>query len=541
MTAVLNSPSIPRQALTPTVPSPRPPLRRQENLTPSTQCKASSYKKEEAAEDVESVPQSAEPRYSVFGTYQKRYIVFAAAFAGFSSSLSANMYFPALNTLASELHVSDELINLTLTSYMIFQGLAPVIYGDMADIFGRRPAYIVGFTIFVAANIGLALQDSYAALLVLRCLQSTGSSGAVALGNGVVADISTLAERGVYMGFVASGVMIGPAVGPILGGILSQFLGWRAIFWFLVISSVVYLLAILIFFPETGRHIRGNGSASPQRWNTSLLEYLKFRKFKHLDEKATQYLATKVVVRPPSKWPNPLRVIRIMIEKDVAIILFFNALVYTAYFDVTTSLSGLFGEIYGFSDLQIGLSFIPYGVGCVVASLGCGKLMDINYKRMAKANNIVVDRTKGDDLTHFPIEKARFQVMYPMLLCGIVALIAYGWALQFEAPLVVPLILQFFIGLCLVGAYDVMCVIVVDLYPESPSTATAATNLSRCLIGAGGTGVIAKMIATMGRGWCFTFIGAVLALGSPLLWVEVTLGPKWREERRLRIETPSPK
>ena len=499
---------------------------------------ASSYNEKENIGDVESVMRSEEPLYSVFGNHQKRYIVFIAAFAGFSSSLSANMYFPALNTLSSELRVSDELINLTLTSYMIFQGLAPAIYGDVADIVGRRPPYIVGFTIFVAANVGLALQDSYAALFILRCLQSTGSSGAVALGNGVVADISTLAERGVYMGFVASGVMIGPAVGPILGGILSQFLGWRSIFWFLVISSLVYLLAILIFFPETGRHIVGNGSIPPQRWNTSLIEYLRSRRCNPIDEKSAQYQAIKLK-RHGSKWPNPLRVIRIMMERDVAIILFYNALVYTAYFDVTTSLSGLFEEIYGFNDLQIGLSFIPYGVGCVVASLGCGKLMDMNYKRVAKAHNIVVDRTKGDDLRHFPIEKARFQVMYPVLLCGIIALVGYGWALQFEAPLVVPLILQFFMGLCLVGAYDVMCVIIVDLYPQSPSTATAATNLTRCLLGAGGTGVIAKMIATMGRGWCFTFIAIVLSLASPLLWVEVTWGPEWREERRLRMEIQS--
>ena len=54
--------------------------------------------------------------------------------------------------------------------------------------------------IFIAANVGLALLKSYPALFILRCLQSTGSSGAVALGNGVVADVSTMAERGVYMG-----------------------------------------------------------------------------------------------------------------------------------------------------------------------------------------------------------------------------------------------------------------------------------------------------------------------------------------------------
>jgi len=81
--------------------------------------------------------------------------------------------------------------------------------GDLADTAGRRPAFIIGFIIYIAACIGIALQDSFAALLVLRCVQSAGSSGVIALSSGVVADISTTAERGKYMGWVTSGLMIG--------------------------------------------------------------------------------------------------------------------------------------------------------------------------------------------------------------------------------------------------------------------------------------------------------------------------------------------
>lgn len=503
-----------------------------------------SVQKEKDVEDLEAIHPitSNGPSYSVFGIHQKRYIIFMAAFAGLFSSLSANMYFPALNTLSAALHVSDELIALTLTSYMIFQGLAPTIYGDLADMTGRRPVYILGFVIFIAANVGLALQKSYPALFILRCLQSTGSSGTIALGNGVVADVSSMAERGIYMGFVASGTMIGPAIGPILGGVLSQFLGWRSIFWFLVILSVAFLVPLLVAFPETGRYIVGNGSIPPQRWNMTVFNFLESRRTDRRAVKAPQ--EAEHPVKPETyagnrrlKWPNPLKAIHILMEKDVAIILIYNALVYTAYFDVTTSLPILFGEIYGFNDLQIGLSFIPYGAGCVVASLLCGKLIDINYKRMAKINNITIDRKRGDDLRNFPIEKVRVQVMYPLLALGIAALVAYGWVLQVEAPLAAPLILQFVIGLCLVGSYDVMCVMLVDLYPESPATATAANNLVRCLLGAGGTGVIIQMIKSMGRGWCFTFIAAVLILASPMLWVEVNRGPRWREERRVRVES----
>ena len=322
---------------------------------------------EERAQDLEvlSAVSTRRPPYSSFSLRKKRYIVFMTAWAGLFSPISANIYFPALNTLSQELKVSHELINLTLTSYMIFQGLSPTIFGDLADMAGRRPAYIIGFIIYIGANIGLALQNSYAALLVLRCVQSMGSSGTIALGNGVIADIASSAERGTYMGWALAGPMIGPAIGPIIGGVLSQFLGWRAIFWFLVIMSGVYLVPFVITFPETGRNVIGNGSVPPQGWNMSLLNYLEARKIEQneilsrtasREEKrlAQAELASKRKLR----WPNPLRTVHIIFEKDVGILLLYNSLVYTAFYDAAASLPSLLAQIYGFNDLQIGLSFM---------------------------------------------------------------------------------------------------------------------------------------------------------------------------------------
>ena len=479
------------------------------------------------------------PPYSAFGVHQKQYIVFMAAFSGLFSSLSPNMYFPALNTLARQLHVTDELIALTLTSYMIFQGLAPTLFGDLADMTGRRPAYVVGFIIFIAANLGLALQESYTALFILRCLQAIGGSGTIALGNGVVADVSAMAERGTYMGFVVSGNMVGPAIGPIPGGVLSQYLGWRSIFWFLVILCMAYLVSFLITFPETARHIVGNGSLPPQPWNMSLFNFLKSRKVgpdleTAGDNPKRMQLTEAQVFQRRLRWPNPLRAIRVALEKDAAIILFYNALVFTAWFDVTTSLPSLFADIYGFNDLQLGLAFIPFGFGCVAASVLCGRLLDLNYKRVAQAAGLSIDRRRGNSLKDFPIETARLQVLWPLLTCGICALVSYGWVLQYEVHLAAPLILHFIIGLCFVGAYSIFSIMLVDLNPENPATATAANNLVRCLFGAAGTALIIRMIDSMGRGWCFSFIAAVLIIASPVLWAEQRWGPGWREARRVR-------
>ena len=81
------------------------------------EAEATSSMEDNDLRDVEA--SIAEPPYTVFTASQKRFIVFMASWAGFFSPVSSQIYFPALNTLAKDLHVSNSLINLTLTSYMV--------------------------------------------------------------------------------------------------------------------------------------------------------------------------------------------------------------------------------------------------------------------------------------------------------------------------------------------------------------------------------------------------------------------------------------
>ena len=69
--------------------------------------------------DIATKVPTAGPVHTVFSRNQKRFIVFMAAWGGFFSTVSAGIYFPALNSLAADLKVSNSLINLTITSYMV--------------------------------------------------------------------------------------------------------------------------------------------------------------------------------------------------------------------------------------------------------------------------------------------------------------------------------------------------------------------------------------------------------------------------------------
>lgn len=462
------------------------------------------------------------PPYSAFSKPMKRWILALATTASFVSPMTANIYFPALNPIAEDLGVSISLINISLTTYMIFQALSPTIFGDLGDMVGRRPAYILAFFIYICANIGLALQRNYIALLVLRCLQSAGSSGTLVLGFAVIADISSTAERGKYMGIVGAGINVGPALGPVLGGLLSQFLGWPAIFWFCTIFTAAWLVPWILSAPETCRTVVGNGTIPAQRWNRPLLDLYSGRHDAlNLPERKFHF-------------PNPLKTLTIVFEKEMALILFLNGIIYLGFILVAATLSTLFKEIYGYNDLEVGLCYLPYGFGCAGAVFAQGYVLDWNYRRIAKKIGFTIDRKRGDNLGQFPIESARIQPLYPTLFLGIAVLIGYGWALEYEAPVAVPLVLVFLIGMFIPTSFSVLNTLIVDLHPQAPATATASNNLVRCLLGAAATAAIEHMISGMGRGWCFTFLALLNLALMPLLRLIDKRGLQWRTARLKR-------
>lgn len=178
------------------------------------------------------------------------------------SSLIATVYLPQLPLLRSHFHISSEAINLTLTVYIIFQAISPVIFGPLSDTHGRRSIFLVVLSIYAVSNIGLAVNtQSFAALITLRALQSLGASATYSIAFGVVADVCTSSERGRMLRPVGMVLNLGTCVEPIIGGCVAYFSGsydWT--FWALVIAAAMLLLTVGLFLPENGRNLVGNSA-----------------------------------------------------------------------------------------------------------------------------------------------------------------------------------------------------------------------------------------------------------------------------------------
>jgi multidrug resistance protein len=291
------------------------------------------------------------------------------------SPFCANIYIVCLPTLEKAINTTPQMINLTVTVYLIFQGIAPTIFGDFADIIGRRPTYMLTFTLFVVANIGLALQSSYAALLALRILQNAGSSAATAISYAVVADIAPPAERGEMLGQALVATNIGIIIGPLLGGVLADTVGWRWIFWLLAILGGIFLFVLSTFFPETARNIVGSGNLEVGPLNRTLLSYLPVKSETQTVGGEQCYHDRKRSLQRRKWLPNSLKSIRLVFYKDTSLVLSISAMAYMVFFCIQASLPGIFVDVYDLDEAQIGYSFIASGTGVVIGGYMNGMFM----------------------------------------------------------------------------------------------------------------------------------------------------------------------
>lgn len=408
--------------------------------------------------------------------------------------------------------------------------------GNFADQAGRRPAYIICFVIYIASNIGLALQDSYAALIVLRCVQSAGISSTVALSAATVADIATKQERGIMMGFVMAGNFMGPAVGPIIGGLLAQYLGWPSIFWFLAIASGVFFVPLLFFMPETARRVVGDGSIPAQSWNRPLAQYLTCRRSGKDPSASSESLEydsdtpsdeSQQKPKPKLGFPNPIKPLVLVFHRNSMIVLFATGIIMAGNMTVLSSITSIYSQLYGLDVLEIGLCYIATGVGSMMASIVSGRLLDINYRRLALKQASISNPDDGRESV--PVEKARSMVLIPLVTLGACATLTFGWVLKFGVHLAAPEVCMFFVGLGLTGSFICASTLLVDLHTSSPAAATASNNLVRSLFSAAASAAIDPMLSSMGRGWTFTLIAFLLLATVPFLIMLGWLGRRKKE------------
>jgi DHA1 family bicyclomycin/chloramphenicol resistance-like MFS transporter len=163
-----------------------------------------------------------------------------------------DMALPALANTAASLDVPTHSAGLTISSYMISFGIAPLIFGPVSDRWGRKPVVTFGCIVFVLAGIGFVLSSSLTILITYSIIQGIG---AAAMTLAIVIARDSFDENVVRekISYIVMAIYISPIAAPIAGAALLGLGGWRTIYAVLVGLGAVLVAGVWFGLPESPR------------------------------------------------------------------------------------------------------------------------------------------------------------------------------------------------------------------------------------------------------------------------------------------------
>jgi EmrB/QacA subfamily drug resistance transporter len=175
----------------------------------------------------------------------RRPFVLASVMAAmFMIAIEATIVSTAMPRIAGQLG-DLHLYAWVFSAFLLTQTATTVVFGKLADLFGRRPVIIAGIVVFLVGSILCGLAWSMPSMIAFRLIQGTGAGAIQPVCLTVVGDLYPGQARGKIQGYLASVWGISSVLGPLAGGLITQHLSWAWIFW---INVPVGLAASAGFF-----------------------------------------------------------------------------------------------------------------------------------------------------------------------------------------------------------------------------------------------------------------------------------------------------
>jgi EmrB/QacA subfamily drug resistance transporter len=149
----------------------------------------------------------------------------------FMSTLDASVVNISLPTITQALNTHLKAVAWVVTGYLIVITGCLLLMGRLADLFGQKKVYFLGFLIFTFGSALCGLSPTIGFLIGSRMVQGLGASALMAIGPAIITNAFPEKDRGQALGIIGSVVSAGFLTGPLLGGFLVEHLGWRSIFF----------------------------------------------------------------------------------------------------------------------------------------------------------------------------------------------------------------------------------------------------------------------------------------------------------------------
>lgn len=406
--------------------------------------------------------------------------------------MMSSAFLPSITQMSHDLHTTAEMINYTVAIFIVAVGLAPIFWSPLAGFYGRKVVFLLSMPIMAVASVGVAVSPSVGALIATRVLQGIGSSSVLSVGAGTVGDIYRPTERANAMAWFYSGVVLGPALSPVIGGIFTEYTAdtWRSTQYFLCGCSVLAIVLVLFFLPET--------SHPPLPHHRLQAETGK---------------------RFVWYWFNPVKSLAMLKYYNLITTTVASSMIMIMIYCTLVPLGTIFHDRYNITNAAVsGCIYLASGGGTLVASRLIGPYADTTVKKWIARRGY-----------RRPEDRLRASLLGTAVVAPCTAVI-YGWLMWADrgglAPLIVLLALN---GAGYQLALTPINVYLVDAAQKRSAEALAVNNFARYLCSAAASAFVLPMMNRIGPGWTMTVAAALTWAGAGCILATIRWGEQWRE------------
>ena len=165
-----------------------------------------------------------------------------ATLANFLTPFMSSAVNIALPSIGSEFASSAILLSWVPTAFLLAAAMFAVPFGRISDIYGMKRIFTYGIIIFTVTSFLSAISPNTESLIIFRILQGIGGAMIFVTGLAIITSVYPPQERGKAIGINIATVYIALSLGPVLGGVMTEYLGWRSLFYAMIPLGILILV-----------------------------------------------------------------------------------------------------------------------------------------------------------------------------------------------------------------------------------------------------------------------------------------------------------
>jgi len=293
---------------------------------------------------------------------------------------------PALPQIMGEFGALTQL-SWVITAFMLASTVSMPLYGKFSDMYGRRNLLVIAVIVFLIGSALCGLAQSLTQLIGFRAIQGLGAGGVGVLGMTALGDLVSPRDRPRYQGLFTATFALSNIAGPVVGGAITQWFGWRWIFYINLPIGIIALGIILYAFP---RHTAERKSHKIDVMGMALLlsGTVSFLLVLSRVEAGGSLLAASFIgmavlavasfaalYRVEQRAAEPILAVQLLGNRVFSRTVLCSSLIGLAYFGSSVYLPLFFQLVGGMNVVESGLMLLPHLLASTAMSLGYGQIV----------------------------------------------------------------------------------------------------------------------------------------------------------------------